>query len=130
MVSDELKDEFLYELWITLERAGLSPDPNSIIGCKYVFKCCEDGPILCGTITAIGIYNFGCFPEDLRLCVSSPEVYGQKIRGITRAKDGWNIEVYANDELSDRFFHGEFKLFFWPIPTAPDASGKIFKSNP
>ena len=130
MVSDELKDGFLHELWKALKRAGLSPDPNSIIGCKYVFRC-DNGPILCGTITAIGVSGLMCIPFDLELYVGNPEVYRQKIRCITKMKGGWAIEVYTTSKkLADQFFYGELKLFFWPIPEAPDTSNRIFKSNP
>lgn len=130
MVSNELKDEFLYELWEGLERAGLRPDPDAIIGHKYVFKCCDNGPLVCGTITAIGISDLRCIPIGLDLYVSSPEVYGEKIRCIVRTQGGWAIEVYTADKKpANKFFYGELQLFFQPMPHAPDAyNNRIFKA--
>ena len=139
MVSDELKDNFLYELWRALEQVGLPPDPNSIIGCKYVFKC-DNGPILCGTITAIQI------SEDIELYVSNPKIWRLKIDSIIKTDKGWAAVILQEefdryqilqmrrhgmeDYNGRKFFYGELRLFFWPIPEAPNASNRIFKSNP
>lgn len=121
MVSHALKNEFLFELWHALERAGLQPDPNLIVGQKYVFKCCDNGPVICGTITAMGVSDLMSVPVGLELYVSNPEVYGEKIRCITKTNSGWAVEVCTESErFADRFFIGELRIFFGPMPAPSD----------
>ena len=133
MASNELKDEFLYELWEALERAGLQPDPDTIIGHKYVFKCYHGSHhhILAGIVTAIQVSDEGGF----EIHITSPEIWGQKIRGIMKTDKGWAVVVYqkklnrkqlkqmseeaVENYIAEKFFYGELQLFFDPIPEMP-----------
>ena len=116
----------MYELWEALERAGLQPDPDTIIGHKYVFKCYHGSHhhILAGIVTAIQVSDEGGF----EIHITSPEIWGQKIRGIMKTDKGWAVVVYqkklnrkqlkqmseeaVENYIAEKFFYGELQLFF------------------
>ena len=49
--------------------------------------------------------------DGLDLYISSPEIYGEKIRCIVKTNNGWAVEVYTtSNKLADQFFYGELRF--------------------
>ncbi len=107
-----------------LQRAGLPTVLRKVIKRMYFFVC-EHGShqhILVGTIIAIKISDEG----GLDLYVTSPEIWGQKIKSIKKTDKGWAVYVSQDEQASEqsepkseddiddfieeRFFYGELKL--------------------
>lgn len=94
-----------------LTAANLPINVMGVIGRVYRFDC-EHGShhhILVGTILAIEVSDEG----GLELHVSSPKLWGQKIKCITHTSKGWAVVRHINQEVipyDQAVFLGEFKL--------------------
>ncbi|MBX4204859.1 MAG: hypothetical protein KW788_01560 [Candidatus Doudnabacteria bacterium] len=110
---------FRTELQYALQSANLPLGPEPIIGRMFRFGC-EHGShhhILVGTITAIEVSDEG----GLQLHVSSPKMWGEKIKGISHTSRGWVLVLDIPHEklLANRMEGEELDTYIYEQTVFP-----------